>query len=135
MLYPIVRTVLLASACGAAAVSVAQTVTPPPLPPGSNLVRVEPGMNEAERKRHVRAHHHKMHHKKDYTRDDSIHGHESEVAAHPVGAPARMGAGGAGGSAAGAAGAGVVKDGRGTGPAREKTDKGASSYFYGTGRK
>lgn len=133
MPYPIVRTLLLAAAC-AATVAVAQTVTPPPLPPGSNLVRVEPGMNEAERKRYVRAHHHKMHHKKDYTRDDSIHGPESEVAAHPVGAPARMGAGAAAtaSGAAGGASPGTVQGGRGTGPGREKTDKGASSYFYGT---
>lgn len=61
---------VLAACSGAAAV--AQAVTPPPLPPGSNLVRPEAGLQEPERKRHVRAHHHKMHHKKDYTRDDSV---------------------------------------------------------------
>lgn len=59
-----------AAACGAAA-ALAQGVMPPPLPPGSHLVRPEAGLQEPERKRYVRAHHHKMHHKKDYTRDDT----------------------------------------------------------------
>lgn len=126
---------LVAVACLAGAAARAQ-VTPPPLPPGSNLVRAEPGMNEAERKRHVRAHHHKFHHRKDYTRDDSVHGHESVVR---VQAPAAAGAGGAAAAPAGATGSGstrgTVQDGRGTGPTREKTDKGASSYFYGTDKK
>jgi hypothetical protein len=30
---------------------------------------------------------------------------------------------------------GVVQDGKGTGPGREKTDKGASGYFYGNDKK
>ena len=55
-----------------AGLAMAQTVTPPPLPPGSNQVRVDAGLNEEERKRYVRAHHHKMHHKKDVTKDDSV---------------------------------------------------------------
>lgn len=135
MLYPIARAVLFAAASGAAALSAAQTVAPPPLPPGSHLVRIEPGMNEDERKRSVRAHHHKFHHKKDYTRDDSIHGHES--LAVRTGAPPAMGAGPAPAPAAGpaAAGTGAVQGGRGTGAARQQTDKGASSYFYGTDQK
>lgn len=128
MLYPIIRTVLLAAACGAALAAGAQTVTPPPLPPGSHLVRPEAGMSEPERKRHVRAHHHKFHHKKDLARDDSIHGHESEIVR--TGAPA-AGAGAAPGAPAARGAAGAVQDGAGTGPAREKTDRGASSWFFG----
>jgi hypothetical protein len=124
-----IRRALLAAAC-LAGVAHAQTVTPPPLPPGSNLVRPEPGLNDEERKRHVRAHHHKFQHKKDFTRDDSIHGHESESVVRVTGpqpGAAGMGAGGLrGGAAAG---------GAGTGPAREKTDKGASSYFFGNDKK
>ena len=46
-------------------------VTPPPLPPGSSMVRIEPGMDKEERKREDRAHHHKGHNKKDVTKDDS----------------------------------------------------------------
>ena len=113
--------VLGALACGAAS-GIAQ-VTPPPLPPGSHLVRPEPGMSEPERKRHVRAHHHKFHHKKDYTRDDSIHGHESQ-------AVVRTGTQGSTGGPAARSPA-VPIGGAGTGPAREKTHKGASSYFHG----
>ena len=62
----------VAAALALAAAAQAQPVKAPPLPPGSNLVRVEPGMNPEERKRHVRAHHHKGHHKKDFMRDDSL---------------------------------------------------------------
>ena len=46
-------------------------VVPPPLPPGSAMVRVEPGMDKEERKREDRAHHHKGHFKKDINKDDS----------------------------------------------------------------
>lgn len=103
-------------------------VTPPPLPPGSNLVRAEPGMSEPDRKRHVRAHHHKFHHNKDYTRDDSVHGHESAMV--------RTGTQGAvPGAANPAAGSAAPAGGAGTGPAREKTDRGASSYFHGNDKK
>lgn len=56
------------------AVLCAQQVAPPPRPPGSNLVRPDPGLNVEERMRYVRAHHHKAHHKKDYMRDDSTPG-------------------------------------------------------------
>jgi hypothetical protein len=128
-----IRRALLAAAC-LAGLAHAQTVTPPPLPIGSEQARPEPGMDEAERKRATRAHHHKFQQKKDYTRDDSIYGHESLTATSvPSG-----GANAIGGQAAGAAAArppGVVQDGKGTGPAREKTDKGASSYFFGNEKK
>ena len=133
MTFQLLRTALLASAC-LASIAHAQTVTPPPLPPGSHMVRPEPGLNEEERKRHVRAHHHKFHHKKDVTRDDSVHGHESLVPTSvPAAAvPAAPGAGGA--TAPGRPGA-AVQGGAGTGPQREKTDRGASSYFYGNDKK
>lgn len=126
----------LFAAASLAGVAQAQ-VTPPPLPPGSNLVRVEPGLNEEERKRHVRAHHHKFHHGKDVTRDDSVHGHESlqpvvRVRAPQAGGAAPAPAAGTAGSRPGAAGA---TGGAGTGPAREKTDRGASSWFFGSDNK
>jgi hypothetical protein len=53
-------------------------VKPPPLPPGSSMVKIQGGMNEQETRREVRAHHHKFHHKKDYTRDDSMYGDPSQ---------------------------------------------------------
>lgn len=130
-----IHLVLGAAACMAGAVQ-AQAVAPPPLPPGHALVRLDPGMSDAERKRHVRAHHHKFHHKKDFTRDDSVHGHEGELAFGN--APAQQPALGSGRSAAGplvtpgvGRAGGTVQDGAGTGPARQQTDKGASSWFYG----
>ena len=97
-------------------------VTPPPLPIGSNLVRPMPGMSEPEIKRAERAHHHKFQNGKDYTRDDSVYGHESVTGTRlqPVGTNAT-----AGGAVGGA----------GIGPARDKTDKGASSYFFGQDKK
>lgn len=118
------RPALLALACLATAVG-AEAVKPPPRPPGSHLVRTDPGMSEPERKRYVRAHHHKFHHGKDYTRDDSIHGHESQSVVRtnaPVPGAAAPGAGTRPGNAPG---------GAGTGPARERTDQGASSWFSG----
>lgn len=136
---PAVRLALATALACSAAASVAQTVTPPPLPPGSHLVRPEAGLNEEEKKRYVRAHHHKMHHKKDFTRDDSVHGHEPVPApsARPVGTRA-SGAGTAPGMQAPAAApsrAGAVPGGNGTGPVREKTDRGASSWFFGNDNK
>ena len=56
---------------GAATLAQAGTVIPPPLPPGSAMIKVEPGMDKEERKRQDRAHKHKGHFKKDITRDDS----------------------------------------------------------------
>ena len=73
MHFVIVRLAAVAALACSAGATLAQ-VTPPPLPPGSHLVRPDAGLHEEERKRHVRAHHHKMHHKKDYTRDDSVAG-------------------------------------------------------------
>src|SRR5437763_983650 len=106
----------------AATASLAQSaVRPPPLPIGSAQARPEPGLNEAERKRYVRAHHDKFDHHRDYTRDDSIYPLQ-QVNSGPRAA--------AGPQAQGAGRAGVVQDGRGTGPAREKTDRGASSWFF-----
>jgi hypothetical protein len=72
MQYITFRLAATAALAWSAAVSVAQTVTPPPLPPGSSQVRVDAGLNEDERKRYVRAHHHKLHHRKDVTKDDSV---------------------------------------------------------------
>lgn len=122
-----------ALACSAAA-TLAQTVTPPPLTPGSHLVRPEAGLNEEEKKRYVRAHHHKMHHKKDFTKDDSLHGHEHvpPAATRPVGTRA-TGAAPELQAPAARPGSGTAPGGNGTGPAREKTDRGASSWFLGNG--
>ena len=122
-----IRLALLTAACFAGAAQ-AQTVTPPPLPIGSLEARPEPGMSEPERKRAVRAHHHKLHHGKDKSHDDSLHTHgPGDV--QPVGAPA-----GAPGSI-GRASAAPMPGGPGTGPVREKTGKGASSYFFGNDKK
>ena len=54
-----------------AALAQAGKVTPPPLPPGSNLVKVEPGMDRQEQMRADRAHHHKGQNRKDINKDDS----------------------------------------------------------------
>jgi hypothetical protein len=53
-------------------------VQPPPLPPGSSMVRVQGGMNDDEIKREARAHHHKGHVKKDLNRDDSEPGNSNK---------------------------------------------------------
>jgi hypothetical protein len=72
MQFPLARLAACALlAIGPVAGMAQSAVQPPPRPPGSLQARPEPGLNEAERKRYVRAHHHKMHNKKDYTRDDS----------------------------------------------------------------
>jgi hypothetical protein len=63
---------VLALAAGAAQAQ--QRVKAPPLPAGSDKVRVAPGLNPDEAKRSVRAHHHKGHVKKDVTRDDTLPG-------------------------------------------------------------
>jgi hypothetical protein len=123
-----IRLALVAAACLAGAAQAQTRIAPPPLPIGSQMARPEPGMAEPERKRAVRAHHHKMHHKKDYTHDDSVHGAEAAPAAQPVGTRAD----GASVMGSGAAG---VQGGPGTGPAREQTDRGASSYFFGQDKK
>ncbi len=63
----------LGLACAIAAIgTLAQAkVQPPPLPPGSSMVRVQGGMNDDEVRREKRAHHHKGHVRKDIHRDDS----------------------------------------------------------------
>ncbi len=120
--------IAIAVAATLAGLAHAANVAPPPLPIGSTLARPEPGMSEPERKRAVRAHHHKFENGKDYTRDDSIYGPE------PMRTSATVPAGaGATGTRPGAGAAPV--GGAGTGPAREKTDKGAASYFFGTDKK
>jgi hypothetical protein len=68
------RLTLLGALLAAAFAVQAQGVRPPPLPPGSNLVNVEAGLNPREKKRSERAHHHKGHHRKDMHRDDSDRG-------------------------------------------------------------
>jgi hypothetical protein len=55
----------------AASLAQAGKVVPPPLPPGSNLVRLQGGMNDDEARRQDRAHHHKGQNKKNLTVDDS----------------------------------------------------------------
>lgn len=50
----------------------ARAVQAPPLPPGSNLVRVEAGLSPDEVSRQKRAHKHSKLEKKDHTRDDSL---------------------------------------------------------------
>ena len=117
----------LVAACCASTAFGQGVVTPPPLPPGSNMVRPEPGMSEPERKRATRAHHNKFHHGRDYTKDDSIY-------PMTVNAPASGRAGQPAATPGLGAGA-VVQEGKGTGPGREKTDKGASGWFYGNGKK
>jgi hypothetical protein len=138
MLYTVVRLATATALACSAGAALAQAVIPPPLPPGSNLVRPEIGLNEEERKRYVRAHHHKMHHGKDFTKDDSVHGHEHvpPAATRPVGTRA-TGAAGVQAPAAAPSGTGprTVPGGAGTGPAREKTDRGASSWFFGNDKK
>ena len=130
MQFTVVRLVAsLAVACSASAAFAQSAVTPPPLPPGSNMVRPEPGMSEPERKRAVRAHHNKVHHGRDFTRDDSIY----PMTVNATVTPPRAGQPAAGQLGAGKGG--VVQDGKGTGPAREKTDRGASGWFYGNDKK
>jgi len=123
MNFPTFRSSLLAAACLAGAAQAQMVKPPPPLPIGSSLSRPEPGMSEPERKRAVRAHHQKFENGKDYTRDDSVYG------------PQPMGPGAPRATGTGAPGSGAAPGGAGTGPGREKTDKGASSYFFGTDKK
>jgi len=133
---PILRLATIAALSWSAAMALAQTVTPPPLPPGHNLVRPSAGLNEDEKKRYVRAHHHKMHNKKDVTRDDSVAGAQPGDAAslRATGATS-AGSSGTGLRAGAGAGATTTLGGAGTGPAREKTDKAASGYFFGNNKK
>jgi hypothetical protein len=63
---PSFRFLVLAAAIGSCGLSLARVI-PPPLPAGSDRVAPLAGLQEAERKRYVRAHHHKFLHKKDAT--------------------------------------------------------------------
>ena len=63
----------LAAALFASAMLAHAAVAPPPLPAGSNLVKVEPGMDKQEQKREDRAHTNKNK-KKDVNVDDSLPG-------------------------------------------------------------
>ncbi|MEO6319686.1 MAG: hypothetical protein ABIO73_03585 [Polaromonas sp.] len=56
----------------AMAVHAASPVKAPPLPPGSDKVRVEAGLSPEEVARQTRAHKHSKLEKKDPTRDDSL---------------------------------------------------------------
>lgn len=67
---PSVRSAALLALLAGAALAHAGTVQAPPRPPGSQLVRVDPGANPEERRRNVRAHNH-GHQKRDPKRDDS----------------------------------------------------------------
>jgi hypothetical protein len=71
---PVLGTGLALVLLAAATLAEAGKVTPPPLPPGSALVKVEPGMDKREQDREDRAHHHKGHVKKDINKDDSESG-------------------------------------------------------------
>ncbi|MDB5742402.1 MAG: hypothetical protein JWR68_717 [Polaromonas sp.] len=65
----------LVLALGGFAMATAQTLSPvkaPPLPPGSEKVRVEAGVTVEEVDRQKRAHKHSRLEKKDPTRDDTL---------------------------------------------------------------
>jgi hypothetical protein len=113
-------------AAGTVASFAQSAVTPPPLPLGSTMARPAPGLSEPERKRYVRAHHNKFHYPRDYTKDDSVHGMQ-QFSAGPAAAGSVPGVAARGGAA--------VQGGAGTRPAREKTDRGASSWFFGKDKK
>lgn len=68
---PAITLCLACALAGLATLAQAGKVVPPPLPPGSSMVRVHGGMNDDEEKRQDRAHHHKGHNKKDINKDDS----------------------------------------------------------------
>ena len=60
------------ASCSFALVAQASPVKAPPLPPGSDKVRVEAGVTPEESSRQKRAHKHSKLEKKDPTRDDSL---------------------------------------------------------------
>jgi hypothetical protein len=82
------RIVVLAALLTLSSFVARAAVNPPPLPPGSSMVRVEGGLDEGEKARALRAHHHKFHFRKDYTRDDSIPGNGAEEGGFKRGAEA-----------------------------------------------
>jgi hypothetical protein len=82
-------------------------VKPPPRPPGTALVRVEPGLSLPEREREVRAHRHKLHLHQPTTTAGGGHTHRTGAAAAAATLGARAGAAGGGtvlGSGAASAG-------------------------------
>jgi hypothetical protein len=62
----------LAGALLACATFAQAKVTPPPLPPGSAMVKVMPGMSKEEAMREDRAHRNKSRKSRDYAKDDSV---------------------------------------------------------------
>ena len=78
-LRPVLSAGLACALLAVATLAQAGKVTPPPLPPGSALVRVAPGMNKQEQDREDRAHHHKGHFKKDLGKDDSVSGNNGNA--------------------------------------------------------
>jgi hypothetical protein len=100
----------------------AQTVTAPPRPPGFTMVRPMAGMQPPEAKRYIGTEAHRYQHP-DAIRDDTL----QPTAAAP-GRDAR------GPASTTAQSAPADLGGSGTGPKRELTDKGASSYFYDHGK-
>ncbi len=79
-LRPVLSAGLACVLLAAATLAHAAKVKPPPLPPGSHLVRVQPGMDKQEQQRQTRAHHHKGHFKKDLHKDDSASGNNGNQA-------------------------------------------------------
>ena len=75
------RTLVLGAMASVALGAHADT-KPPPLPPGSARVKVEPGQSKEENQRMRRAHHDPSEHAKDYTHDDSEG--TDEIAAPPL---------------------------------------------------
>jgi hypothetical protein len=69
----LVRTVALGAMASVALGAYAIDTEPPPLPPGSARVQVEPGQSKEENERMQRAHepHAPSQHTKDYTHDDT----------------------------------------------------------------
>ena len=70
-LRPVLGAGLACALLAFAALAQAGKVQPPPLPPGSAMVRVQGGMDANEEKRQERAHRHKGSFRRDFTRDDS----------------------------------------------------------------
>ena len=79
----------LCAMAGAAWCANAGAIAPPPLPPGSEHVKVQSGQSPDETARMLRAHkhHHKLHDKKDYTHDysmDDDDAHDGKSTANPA---------------------------------------------------
>ena len=83
----IVPHVLGALGAALATAAGAQAVRPPPLTPGSELVRIEPGMSKPEREQQVRAHLHRHHVRRDPAIDTPPPAADRPGAATPTPAP------------------------------------------------